>query len=158
MSSDTQGAGLGALAQRLERLFTTVHPPDRGPYSLREAAQAINQAAGRPLISYNYLYQLRKGLKTEPGHTRLAAIARFFGVPVTYFSDDDEAARIEAQLELATALRDAGVREVAARVAGLSPASIQAILGVIDNARRLEGLPSADETAVGPPAAASGSR
>jgi transcriptional regulator with XRE-family HTH domain len=144
MSGDAPGSEPGVLARRLERLFATVHPPGRGPYSTKEAAEAINDAAGRSLLSYNYLYQLRRGTKTEPGHSRLAAIARFFQVPVTYFDDDEAAAQIDEQLELAAALRDLGVRHIAFRAAGLSSASLQAILAVIENARRLEGLPADD--------------
>jgi transcriptional regulator with XRE-family HTH domain len=144
MSSTPEGEP-GTLARRLERLFATAHPPWRGPYTTKEAAAAINEAAGTQVISYNYLYQLRRGTKTEPGHSRLAAIARFFGVPVSYFTDDENAAaRAVEQLEereVAAALRDQGVRDVAFRAAGLSPGSLAAILSVIDNARRLEGLP-----------------
>jgi transcriptional regulator with XRE-family HTH domain len=132
----------GVLARRLQHLFATVHPPDRGPYTLKEAVAAINEAAGKQLISYNYLYQLHRGTKSEVGHSRLAAIARFFGVPVSYFSDDQTAARADEQLELLAALRDAGVQHVAFRAAGLSPASLRAVLAVIENARRLEGLPN----------------
>jgi transcriptional regulator with XRE-family HTH domain len=139
-------SGPGTLAQRLERLFATAHPPWRGPYTTKEAVAAINEAAGRPVISYNYLYQLRRGTKTEPGHSRLAAIARFFEVPVSYFTDEaTEAVRVERQVEereVTAALRDQGVRDVAFRAAGLSPGSLAAILSVIDNARRLEGLPA----------------
>jgi transcriptional regulator with XRE-family HTH domain len=143
--SDAAGGQPGVLAQRLERLFATVHPPGRKPYTIKEAAEAINEDAGRPLLSYNYLYQLRRGTKAEPGHTRLAAIARFFQVPVTYFDDSEAAAQIDEQLELAAALRDQGVRHIAFRAAGLSTASLQTILAVIENARRLEGLPAGDD-------------
>jgi transcriptional regulator with XRE-family HTH domain len=138
--------GPGTLARRLERLFATAHPPWRGPYSTKEAVAAMNEAAGRPVISYNYLYQLRRGTKTEPGHSRLAAIARFFGVPVSYFTDDEtDAAHVEKQVTergVTAALQDQGVRDVAFRAAGLSSGSLAAILSVIDNARRLEGLPA----------------
>jgi transcriptional regulator with XRE-family HTH domain len=139
----------GLLARRLERLFATAHPPARGPYTITEAVAGINEAAGASVISYNYLYQLRRGTKTEPSHSRLAAIARFFGVPVTYFTDDEEtAADIEDQLEagkIATALQDAGVRNIAFRAAGLSAESLAAILAMIENVRRLEGLPDGDD-------------
>lgn len=36
----------GLFAERLDRLFRTVHPKDRGPYTPAEAAEAINGAAG----------------------------------------------------------------------------------------------------------------
>lgn len=141
----------GLLARRLDRLFATAHPPGRGPYSITEAAAGINEMAGSKIISYNYLYQLRRGTKSEPGHSRLAAIARFFGVPVTYFTDDEEtAASIEDEVEMreiAAALEDQGVRHIAFRAAGLSAESLAAILTVIENARRLEGLPDGEDQA-----------
>jgi len=149
---EAPGGEPGVLARRLQHLFATVHPPGRGPYTLKEAAAAINEAAGTQVISYNYLYQLHRGSKSEPGHSRLAAIARFFGVPVSYFSDDQAAARVDENLELLAALHDQGVQHIAFRAAGLSPASLRAVLAVIENARRLEGLPDGDGDQDEPPA------
>ena len=74
------------LAQRLNHLFATVHPAGRGPYTLREVADAINREAGETIISASYLSQLRAGQRSEPSHSRLLAIARFFCVDVDYFS------------------------------------------------------------------------
>jgi len=36
----------GLFAQRLDHLFRTVHPKDRGPYTPAKAAAAINAAEG----------------------------------------------------------------------------------------------------------------
>jgi hypothetical protein len=41
----------GALADRLDRLIATVHPAGRGPYTLREIADAINAEAGTGYFS-----------------------------------------------------------------------------------------------------------
>ena len=38
------------LAQKIDRLFRTVHPRDRGEYSFEEVAEAI-RARGGPTIS-----------------------------------------------------------------------------------------------------------
>ena len=132
------------LAQRLNRLFTTVHPAGRGPYTLREAADAINSEAGETIISASYLSQLRAGQRREPSHSRLAAIARFFGVDVDYFSPEVSAEDADRQTEVLTAMRDAGVRAIALRAHGLSEPSLAAVLAVIENARRLENLPEPD--------------
>jgi transcriptional regulator with XRE-family HTH domain len=129
------------LAQRLNRLFATVHPAGRGPYTLREAADAINSEAGETIISASYLSQLRAGQRREPSHSRLAAIARFFGVDVDYFSPEVSAEDADRQTEVLTAMRDAGVRAIALRAHGLSEPSLAAVLAVIENARRLENLP-----------------
>jgi transcriptional regulator with XRE-family HTH domain len=129
------------LAQRLNRLFATVHPAERGPYTLREAADAINSEAGETIISASYLSQLRAGQRREPSHSRLAAIARFFGVDVDYFSPQVSAEDAARQAEVLAAMRDAGVRAIALRAHGLSEPSLAAVLAVIENARRLENLP-----------------
>ena len=133
------------LAERLDRLFETVHPAGRGPYSLREVADAINDKAGETIISAAYLSQLRAGQRTEPSHSRLVAIARFFGVGVDYFSDEVSAEDASRQTEVAAAMRDAGVRAIALRAHGLSESSLAAVLAVIENARRLENLPDPDD-------------
>src|SRR6202166_1329706 len=71
----------GLFAERLDRLFRTVHPKDRGPYTPAEAAEAINQAADRKVVSGTYLWLLRTGQRDNPTMKHLIAIARFFGVP-----------------------------------------------------------------------------
>ncbi|GIE86826.1 helix-turn-helix domain-containing protein [Actinoplanes regularis] len=130
----------GVLAQRLNHLFEKVHPKGRKPYTLREAAAGINEKAGEDVVSRTYLSQLRNGKSANPGHKVLAAIAAFFEVPLSYFAPDEEASRIGQQLEALVAMRDAGVRRVAQRAAGLSSESLRAVLAVIENARRFEGL------------------
>ena len=137
----------GVIAERLDHLFSTVHPPGRGPYSLREVAEAINAEAGASVMSAAYLSQLRSGQRTEPSHSRLTAIARFFGVDVRYFSDDKAAIETDGQLELLTAMRDSGVLDIAIRAAGLSEISLEAVRAVIENARRLEHVDEPDEKA-----------
>ena len=141
-------AGVGGresvLAERLDLLFETVHPAGRGPYTLREAADAINAEAGETIISAAYLSQLRNGKREEPSHSRLAAIARFFGVDVEYFSGSAPAADAARQAEALAAMQDPGVRAIALRARGLSEPSLAAVLAVIENARRLENLPDPD--------------
>lgn len=147
----TESAAQGLIAQRLNHLFETVHPPGRGPYSLREVVDAINADTGTKLLSAAYLSQLRTGQRTEPSHSRLAAIAKFFGVDIRYFSDDETADATDQQLEFLAAMRDSGVRAVAIRAAGLSDTALEAVKALIDNARRLEGLgdPGSPESASG---------
>ena len=139
------GTERGVLAERLDGLIRRAHPPDRGPYSLREIAEAINAEAGTSLISAAYISQLRTGHRTVPSHSRLAALARFFGVGIDYFSDEATTEETDRQLEILAALRDDAVRSVALRAAGLSESSLAAVRAVIENARRLEGLRDDDK-------------
>jgi transcriptional regulator with XRE-family HTH domain len=128
------------LAAKLDRLFRTMHPRDRGEYGYAEVAEAI-RASGGPTISAMYLWQLRHGVRDNPTKRHLEALASFFGVPPGYFFDGQVAARVEAELELLRAMRDAAVHQMALRAWGLSPKAISAITEMIESARRFEGLP-----------------
>ena len=143
MSEDDDSAAGRGLAAKLDRLFRTVHPPDRGPYSNEEVAAALD-AAGGPRISVSYLYKLRRGLSPNPTMRHLEALAQFFGVPPSYFFNESESAEIAAQLDLLAAMRDGEIKSVALRAAGLSTESLGAIRVMIEQARRLEGLPDGE--------------
>ncbi len=127
------------VADKLESLFRTVHPAEGSEYSLEDVARAIRDAGG-PTISASYIWQLRKGIKDNPTKKHIEALAEFFGVSPAYFFDDEAADRIEAELAMLAAMRDAGVRRVALRTAGLSPRSLSAIESIIDSVREIEGL------------------
>jgi transcriptional regulator with XRE-family HTH domain len=131
----------GLLAERLDCLFRTVHPKDRGPWTPAEAADAINADAGERVISGTYLWLLRTGQRDNPTMKHLIAIARFFGVPPTYFFPDDAMQQGEVPAELTAALSDDKVRELALRAAGLSDRALAAITDMIRSARTVEGLP-----------------
>jgi transcriptional regulator with XRE-family HTH domain len=136
-----------SLARKIDRLFRTIYPRGRGEYSFEEVAEAI-QAKGGPTISATYLWQLRKGLRDNPTKHHLEALADFFGVSPAYFFDETATARIDAELDILTALRDAPVRQIAMRAFGLSPQSLRMIADMVERVRELEGLPDHGQ---GPP-------
>src|SRR5258705_7711164 len=120
------------LAERLDRLFATVVPAGRGPYSNAEVATATGLAA-------SYIGYLRTGKRQNPTLQTLEALARLFGVPVACFYDDETEQRIEAQLEqlralssLRQVLEGEGVRGLAAPMGGLSDGGIAAIRQLVD--------------------------
>jgi transcriptional regulator with XRE-family HTH domain len=137
------GKELPLVARRLDALFRTHLPKDgKGrEYSYAEVAKAINDVAGEKSISHAYIWQLRTGKSPNPTLRSLQLLAAFFSVPVTYFFDDAEAARLAEQIDLVSALSDGLVRQITLRCSGLSDASLSAILAMVDNARKLEGLP-----------------
>lgn len=132
------------LAEKLNHLFATVHPPGRGEYTFEEVAEGI---AGRQgvNISHTYIWQLRTGRRTNPSMNVLEALADFFGVSPSYFFDDEAAARIDAQLELLAAMRNASVRRIAVRAADLSPESLRSLTDLIERWRQLEGLSNGED-------------
>lgn len=135
--------GNRTLAEKLNHLFVTIHPPGRGEFMLDEVADAINRH-GDTSITAAYLSQMRRGQRTNPSKNVLEALAWFFDVSPAYFFNDELAGRIEAELELVMAMRDTNVRGIAARAAGLSPQSLRAIAQIIEQARHIEGLPAGE--------------
>lgn len=86
------------LAEKLNHLFETIHPPGRRPYSNEEAAAAIGETG--VTISQSYIWLLRKGQRDNPTLKHIEALARFFGVPPAYFFDDHVTDRISQQLQV----------------------------------------------------------
>jgi len=133
------------LAQKIDQLFRTRHAAGR-EYTYEEVAEGIRNLGG-PTIAATQLWELRTGKKTNPRKTQLEALAAFFRVPVGYFfEDDEETARIQAQLELLAAMRNSAVERIALRAAELSPESLRAIAQIIEQARHIEGLPNGGAT------------
>ncbi|MEV4641407.1 XRE family transcriptional regulator [Actinoplanes sp. NPDC049548] len=102
-----------SLADRLNALFDKVRKPDGTPYSLREVADAVT-AAGDP-ISHAFIGHLRSGRSTDPTLRHMKGLARFFGVPVEYFTSDAVATEVDEELLLAAALQQVRARTVALR-------------------------------------------
>jgi transcriptional regulator with XRE-family HTH domain len=128
------------FAELLDYLFRKVHPKERGPYTYAEVSQGIRDTSG-VTISASAIQQLRTGVNTNPKMQTIRALAGFFGVPPGYFFNEEVAERQRAEIQVVAAMRDQGVRRVALRANGLSTSSLQMLNTVIDQARRLEGMP-----------------
>lgn len=134
-----------SLADRINRLFDVMRKPGSAPLSNAAAAEAITAATGVS-ISPAYLWQLRSGLKHNPTITHLQAIAQYFGVRASYLIDEGDDRHISEQLEALRTFRDAGVRDLAARAHGLTPASLEGIRRMVDQARVFERLEPIGDT------------
>jgi hypothetical protein len=126
------------FAEKLNHLWDTVHPPGQ-PNTLDQVVDGV--AAAGYEISASYLSQLRNGVKTNPTLNTMRGLAAFFGVPAAYFLDEAEEARINDQLSVIVAMRDAGVRNVALRTHGLSERDLAALHAMISSLREARGLP-----------------
>ncbi len=138
-----------SLASKISRLFEVMRRPNDAPLSNAAAAEAITAKTGVS-ISAAYLWQLRSGLKTNPTIAHLRAIAEFFGVPASYLIDEGDERHISDQLEALRTFRDAGVRDLAARAHGLTPASLEGIRRMVDQARLFERLEPISDTETPP--------
>lgn len=87
-----------SLADKLNHLFAHHRPRNGQEYSNEQVAAAIC-ARGEVTISQSYIWQLRKSHKDNPTYKHLQALADFFGVPVSYFFNDEVTNRVDAQLE-----------------------------------------------------------
>jgi transcriptional regulator with XRE-family HTH domain len=93
-------------------------------------------------MSAPYLSQLRSGNRTNPSATTMTALANFFRIKPEYFTDDAYYEKLDKELTWLAHMRDEGVRRIAARTVGLSPAAQQDVVAKVDELRRREQLDS----------------
>jgi transcriptional regulator with XRE-family HTH domain len=127
------------FAERLNRLFATVHPQGRPPHTNAEVAEAVT-ASGHS-ISKPYLSQLRSGRRTNPSAETSAALAKFFKVKPEYFTDDVYAAKIDHDLALLAQIQGYKLRRLSSRAFDLSEESQALLTAMADKLRASEGLP-----------------
>lgn len=135
---DTSESG-PSFARKLDRLFQSVRSPDGNEYTYAEVSAGVAER-GVATISDTYLCNLRNGTKENPRIRHVEALADFFGVPVTYFLDGEESARLFDRLETLPAAANAGVRRIALRAVDLSPETLDAVAQIIEHARIIERL------------------
>lgn len=128
-----------SFGDKLGRLIEAVHPPDRGPYSYREIEAGV---AGHPgAMTAAYVHQLVKGRQLHPRIHHVEALASFFGVPVTYFFDEDLARQVDDQITAVSAWRDEEARHIAERVVALNPRDRHTVTTLIDSLRAYDEQP-----------------
>lgn len=88
----------------IDELFHLHLKGDGTEYTNREVAKVLGCDA-------SYIGKLRRGLITNPGRDTLLGLAKFFGVPITYFFPEMTEAPIDADVQVSVALRSAGLDE-----------------------------------------------
>lgn len=128
-----------SIAQRLDYLFAQTAGPQGRPVTLQEIIDTMAQR-GISTMSLSYLQQLRTGQAQNPRLQHLRALADAFGVPLSYFLDDDSAPAAELTPQ---------ERTIALRVHGLSEEALSSIRAIVELARKSEQLddpqPSTDQ-------------
>jgi transcriptional regulator with XRE-family HTH domain len=130
----------GSFAERLNKLFESIHPSGRKPYTNADVAEAL-AAAGHP-ISKPYISQLRSGHRTNPSNETVAALARFFKVKPDYFFDPVYEASVDRDLEVLSQLQGYGLRRLSTRAFDLSEESQNLLTAMAEKLRTSEGLPA----------------
>ncbi|MDX3193937.1 helix-turn-helix transcriptional regulator [Streptomyces sp. MN03-5084-2B] len=104
------------------------------------AATVTDVEIGRHIgMSRTTVWKLRTGQEVNPKIETLEALARFFGVRVTYFLDDEQAAAADDQLDslaaakrLQEAAERSGVVGINARLGTLSPDALAAVAELVE--------------------------
>ncbi|GAA2421672.1 helix-turn-helix domain-containing protein [Streptomyces pulveraceus] len=139
-ATDQEGRPLlRAFGRRLNELIATLYPDERKRPGYARLAREIRETTGGA-ISGTYLWELATGKKRNVTLEQLDVLAEYFGVPPEYFLSEDVAERVNSQLRLAIALRDSRVRNLALRAEGLSPAALDAVLTIVEEARKVQNL------------------
>ncbi len=145
--TDQVNEGGWTFGAALRHLVATLHPADRGPYSLAELGDATG-------LSRQYIHQLIHGRRNAPRYQHVRALADFFGVPPDYFFDAALAQQVDHEIATLTTRRDgpasgtgpphsAEGRRLAQRVMDLSPHAQQAVSALVDSLRDYEQQPRA---------------
>jgi transcriptional regulator with XRE-family HTH domain len=105
--------------------------------------QVIGEHIGK---SRTTVWKLRTGQEVNPKIETLEALARYFGVRVTYFLDEDSAVEADDQLDSLAAARRLqeaaekhGVQGINARLGSLSADSLAAVARLIERLGDSEG-------------------
>ncbi|MFC9257179.1 helix-turn-helix domain-containing protein [Amycolatopsis thailandensis] len=113
------------FARKLTALIDSARADEGAPHSYRELSAAIDRAGG-PAMSPAYLQQLATGKRVNPKIHYVEALARLFGVPITYFFEDQEAQPVgEAKL-------------MAMRAQELSPQGRRQVMDLLELVERYE--------------------
>lgn len=134
------------LSQRLDQLFQMKRAAGQ-KLTNNEVAEQVRQQHPGVRVSGAYLSALRAGKRGNPSPELLVALAEFFDVAPGYFLDRAHSGRIAEQLDMLEGLRKAGIRGIAMRAVGLSDESLEAVTSVLDQVRKLQGLPPVHEDA-----------
>lgn len=126
------------LADRLDKLFDEIRAGGRGGqrYTNEQVAAAMRRDNPYLKVSGAYLSALRTGVKQNPSHELLRSLAKFFGVPPSYFIDDAAAAQTDAAIALAKVVANHGVRRLALRALDLTPEGLAAITQMVEHVLR----------------------
>lgn len=131
---------LPTFAARLSHLFETVKTPDGKPWTLSAVARVLTDRFDLP-TTQSYVSQLRSGMRTNPTINYVSALATIFGVPPSYLVNSGADGLSEAEVDLITAMRAAGVVGIAMRAMDVPRASQKMVAQMLDSLREREGLP-----------------
>ncbi len=103
-------------AEKISYLLEHAIPSGEKRPSDRQIAHAINEKAGKQVISHVTLWQARTGVREIDSEDKLAALADYFDVSPLFFQPNDEVVnQVVEGLRFLASLRSGDITGVAAR-------------------------------------------
>jgi transcriptional regulator with XRE-family HTH domain len=136
----------GTFAERLTTARETIRRPDGKMHTLEEIAEGVRTYTG-DTCSKQYIGDLLSGKYTAPTRHKIEGIAHFFGLPPGYFFNDKLSEQMQEDLKLGAALREAGVRGLAARMLEVDPAKRETVLRMLNEIHHREDIPHTGDSA-----------
>jgi len=128
---DPSGKSASRIAEQLNHLFATQLSPSGRPYTLTEVSEATG-------LAVPYLSVLRKGTIQSVSFDRIERLARFFDVPLDYFSHNAPPLDVDlVDAKVRKILADPNGREFLLRAGDLGPAERALILQMIEHAQAI---------------------
>lgn len=128
------------MAERLDLLFRTVPRRDDSSQFHTSTSVAGELKKHGIDVTPTHIRALRTGRRNNPSFRLLAGLADLFQVPIDYFVDDTVSKEIQDSLETLVAIRDTEVQQVMLRAHGVSSESLDSVMNLLDQIRRIEGL------------------
>jgi transcriptional regulator with XRE-family HTH domain len=127
----------GTFAARLATARETIRRPDGKVYTLEEIAEGVRTYTG-DTCSKQYIGDLLSGKYTAPTKPKIEGIAHVFGLPPSYFFNDALSEQMQEDLKLGAALREAGIRRLAARMLEVEPAGRETLREMLNEIHHRE--------------------
>jgi transcriptional regulator with XRE-family HTH domain len=136
-----------SVAEKARWLLTNVRDPDTNePFTLPRVIAKFRLMRPQVDVSANTIRNLFSGEVERPSWHVVEGIAAVFGVSPAVFSDDATLQELEKQLKALDLLKEARIRMLAQRAAGVSPEGIDVALLVLEHYRARQGLDSQSDT------------
>lgn len=135
----------GTFAERLKTARDTIRRPDGRIYTLEEIAEGVRSHTG-DTCSKQYIGDLLSGKYTAPTKGKIEGIAHVFGLPPSYFFNDALSVQMQEDLKLGAALREAGVRGLAARMLDVEPNNRETLMKILNEIQDRESAARSGES------------
>lgn len=124
-----------SISEKIDHLFRMVRRDDNREFTYDDVERGTNGQ-----VSRSYVWKLRHGRNRNPSLDVIESLSEFFSVPPSFFFGEsiERDAQAQALAEAAALLKDPAARLVADRARGLSAASLEAVVNLLENLHAIE--------------------